>query len=257
MAHPIFLKYFTQSDQKRLQAGFATIDGKIKNEAERLKEILVTKKVLGGNQKGYFRYREQMLPTVSFTGAPLESLDQFFTIRSNFGFAILSSRAPNAKQVIYLDSHAIYCGAYSNEDKWRIDLARTPEECYFLDEQWEDIGELTPAKPYDFRWEQEWRLKVPHNGISFERVDFVLAPGAETCKRVNELFGQEAYDVIDHMKRVSAHRTAHQGRSPPLEEVLGKCFIAQNDRIKAAKPQEGIIIMPEIVESVWDEIRRS
>ncbi len=103
----------------------------------------------------------------------------------------------------------------------------------------------------------EWRLKVPEEGISFERIDFVLVPGEENCKRVRERFGQEAYDVIDHAKRVGAYRAAHQGRSPPLEEVLGRHFIARHEEIKSANPKEGKIIIPEIVEAVWDEIRRS
>ena len=124
MSNPIFLKYFTQSDQKRIAAGFSTIDGEIKNEAQRLKAILTTKRVLGGNQKGYFRYREQMPLTVSFTGARLEDLDTFFEVRSQFGFAVLASRVPSAKPVLYLDSYSIYCGAYNIEDKWRVDLVR-------------------------------------------------------------------------------------------------------------------------------------
>ena len=105
-------------------AGFSTIDGEIKNEAHRLKDILTTKKVLGGNQKGYFRYREQMPLTVSFTGARLEDLDTFFEVRSQFGFAVLASRVPSAKPVLYLDSYSIYCGAYNIENKWRVDLVR-------------------------------------------------------------------------------------------------------------------------------------
>ena len=187
----------------------------------------------------------------------MENLDQFFVVRSQFGFAVLASRLPQAMPVIYLCEEDIRQRGDNENDAWRIDLVRIPE--FYPDEleQRAYEGDMVLPNTYDFRWEKEWRLKVPREGIVFERVDFVLAPGAENCKRVNERFGQEAYDVADHIKRVSAYRAVHQGRSPPLEEAIGKHFLAQHNRIKEASPQEGRIIMPEIIEAAWDEIRRS
>lgn len=258
MAQPVFFKYFTQDDATRLYAGFSTIDGKTKTAPERLRDILTTKRVFGGNQKSYFRYKMQMPLTISFTGAHLENLDQFFELRSKFGFAVLASRVPGAKPVLYLSQEELSWGNYNPQDRWRIDLVRTPGDFRYEEEGEEYDGyaeEMLPPKPYDFRWEQEWRLRVPREGASFERLDFVLVPRPENCKKANEVYGQEAYDVDDHIKRVNSYCLGHQGRYPPLEEMMGKHFLARHEKVKEARPQEGKTAMPEIVEAAWDEIR--
>ena len=243
MTEPIFLKYFTQADSTRVKSGFETIDGDLKNEAERLRNILISGKIICGNQKGYFRYKEVMPCSVSFTGARLESLDNFFTNRSKFGFAVLRTRLPKAKPVIYLDEQSIKDGDYNPKDKWLIDLVRTSEDCY-----------MKEIRPYDFSWQEEWRIRA--STITFKRLDFVFAPGEPNCKKVRELYGQETYDTNDHITRVNAYRNSHEGRNPPLEEFLGRKFIEKNEEIKKANPKEGRIILPEVVELAWDEIKR-
>ncbi len=258
MPKPVFLKYFTQSDTARAQAGFKIIDGKLKNEAERLRDILVSKKILGGNQKGYFRYKYDLPSSISLTGRALEELDDFFVKRSFFGLSFLTSGVPKAKPVIYLDEYTIKSGAFNPKDIWLVDLVRTPEECYTnyeeIDDPQEQILDYPEKKPYDYRWQEEWRIQG--SALNFNRIDFVFAPGEAKCKRVREFYGQEAYDTIDHTLRVNDYRQTHNGRNPPLERILGRIFTERNEDIKKAKPKEGKVILPEIVELAWDEIRK-
>lgn len=109
--------------------------------------------------KGFFHNKEEMPPTVSFTGLSIYDLQPVIERRSDYGICFKPSymKARKVKPVKYLKNDEIRGKEFTQDEKWLIDLK---------------------GNSYNFSWEKEYR----HKGdfvFSLDKVFFVMAPVLE------------------------------------------------------------------------------
>lgn len=234
-----FAHHFTEDSTTRNLRGF-NFDGKAESASGMLEKILIEKKIVGGNQKGYYCYNLVLPKSVSFSDVSLENVNLLVDDRSAYGLAFEKSRFRNdcLKKVIYLDDGEIDSSKSNNHEKYLIDLCR-PEGNY-------SSGGFE-RKPYDYSWQKELRVKL--GNLNFDAPDFVFVPNCDERKRFNEEFGVEAFN-IEWQFAMMTDFVKEFGKKPKFE----KLFYEIRKEVKKENQGSNNFLMKEVSERTWDKI---
>ncbi|MFH1451767.1 MAG: hypothetical protein ABIF88_01185 [archaeon] len=239
-----FYYHFTQNGNQRTKTFGADLFGNL-SARERLENILKNSLLVGGNQKGHKYHQGSTPESISFTGRNFERLKPFFDKRSHYAVAFLGNRIEkHLTQVRYLTDEERRKQQIPQEEEWAVDIVR-PEFSHDL--------EGNHKKRYDFRWEEEQRIK----GKSFKfkkNPDFIIVPTQEEVRIFNGEFGVEALSVEEDYKRVEEFRSWNEGKLPPFEKVFGDIYVEAVNNGEKTRPGTGKLILQEMSWKAWEFI---